>query len=163
MKLAALLVLSFALFAPLTVLAQSVMDAPPLGDDVGQLAGAVLTGVDKGEWGLVAAAGVVLLVLGVRKFGAQLFPSLAPILASKYAGPALAVVGSTAGAILTALMAGQGVTPGLILKAVFIGVTGIGIHSGAKNIAEARAAGKAAAAEIRTDEDAANTLRLPPA
>lgn len=145
-----LLFLAFLLI-PALVWAQSAVDPTA---DLATFARLLLEAVQSGRWGIVASLVVVGLVFLLRTYGAKLWPALG----GKVAPPVLAIVGSVAGAILTALVAGQPITAGLVLQALLVGFGGIGVFSAQKNILQARAAGKAAAAAVLTPAQAQSVL-----
>lgn len=122
--------------------------------DLATFAQLLLEAVQSGRWGIVASLVVVGIVFLLRTYGAKLWPALG----GKVAPPLLAVLGSVAGAILTALLAGQPITAGLVLQALLVGFGGIGVFSAQKNILEARAAGRAAAAGITDKAQVSSVL-----
>ena len=113
-------------------------DFEEIADDFKALAQALLDAVRAGNYGLAAAVVIVALVAFLRVYGARFWPPLG----SRVAGPILAVAGSMAGAVLTALAAGQPVTMGLVLSALMVGLASVGLFSGVKNVVQGqRAAG----------------------
>ena len=84
--------------------------------------------------GQFALAGAMLLVLGValaRRYGAKRFP----FLHTDAGGSLLTLAGSFGGAVATALMAGAGVTTGLLWTALGVAATASGGYTLIKRLA----------------------------
>lgn len=99
------------------------------------------------NWWLVAGLVVWLLVTLLRKYGANV-PFLAKFLSAGWSGPFLAAVFSAAGALLTAVFAGEAIT----LKALFsiLGAAAAAVYTQELQ----QKAREAAIAKIQTAEDA---------
>lgn len=93
-------------------------------DDVAAIASLVLTAVTRGNWAAVAALAVVLLVWAARRFGGGLWPWLL----TPRGGATLVLLWSIAGAMATALLAGQPLSLGLVLSALTTGAVATGIR-----------------------------------
>ena len=130
--------------------------AVPPGEDLGHLASTLIGAIQSGNWGIVVAAALVLLVSLVRRFGSKV-PFLQKPLSHPVVLWALPTVGSVAGAILTALASGTPLTVGLVLTAIMQGLAAVGLYVGAKKVGEARDAGNAAAG---ADADKAAALEV---
>lgn len=114
----------------------------------------VWQGVTQGHWGWVAAGAVVLIVYGIRKYGAYI-PKVGPYLATHpVIGLCLPFVVASLFAMLNAMMAGQPMSAALLaggdvaLKAI-VGYVGL------KKVGEARTFSVAAAADAIPDKEAA--------
>jgi acyl carrier protein len=151
----ALTLLTVLLF-PLAVLAQEVVVAPS-PDDLASFAQVTLDAVQHKNWGLLASLGVVVLVWALRKWGSVKIP----FLATDRGGAVLALVWGIAGAIATGLLAGAPLDLALLIKGLTVGVTAIGVFSGAKKLATATKAGEAAAAPVTDTAAAVKVLNGP--
>ena len=150
-----LVVIAVALTARLAF-AQDV--AAPPGEDLGHLASTLIGAIQSGNWGIVVAAALVLLVSLVRRFGSKV-PFLQKPLAHPVVLWALPTVGSVAGAILTALASGTPLTVGLVLTAIMQGLAAVGLYVGAKKVGEARDAGNTAATAVDDKAAALKALK----
>lgn len=128
-------------------------------EDPTQLAALLLEAIQSKNWALLAAVAVAALVAGVRHFARKAPGPLWTWTTTKWGGPLLAVLGSVAAAAVTALTAGQGVTLGLVVNAVVVGLLGTGVHSVQKNIRQAATAGKAASEAVSDKEAALAVLK----
>lgn len=133
----ALSLLPLLLLWPLFALAQA---APPNPDDGLALAQLFISAIQSGNALLALPVGVMLVLLVFRKFLLPNFEARWPWLADKRLTLALAVLGPMAAAVLTAVLAGQPITFGLIATALLAGLGGVGLWSGQKNWREAAAA-----------------------
>lgn len=86
------------------------------------LAQPIFKAIMSGQYIYAAAAALVFLVAAARKYGA---PKL-PFLGSKVGGALLAVVGSFAGAVATALAAGAALSWGMVTAAGSVAFTAVG-------------------------------------
>ena len=117
-------------------------------EDPTQIATLLLEAIQSKNWGLLAAGVVAGLVALVRYAAKTWSLPWMTWTTTRWGGPLLAVLASVAGAVITALTAGQAVTLGLIVSAVTVGVLGTGAHSVQKNLRQAATAGKEAAAAV---------------
>lgn len=127
MRRLSMLVLALSLVAaPLLAFADTTAPAVELTDDtdVPAIAGLVLAAVTTSNWAAVAALAVVLLVWAARRFGGNLWPWLL----TPRGGASLVLLWSIAGAIATALIAGQPLSLGLVLSALTTGAVATGIR-----------------------------------
>lgn len=134
--------------------------APSEDVDPMALARAVYEAVVSGQWWMAASIAVVLLVWAIRTWGARLFPKLAGALANPIVSFALPVLVSAAGAVTTSLIAGMPIQVAL-LAALKVAAGAVFAYVFARKLSEAKAAGEAASAEIKTSSDAAALLRGP--
>lgn len=101
----------FSLFA---VLLQAV---DPSTLDLASASKLLMDAIVNRNWWLVAGLAVWLLVTLVRQYGGAI-PFVGRFLAQKWSGPFLAALFSAAGALLTALLSGEGLTLKLIFAMV---------------------------------------------
>lgn len=113
--------------------------AVPLQDDAGQLARVLLESITAGNWGLVAAAAVVLVIWLVRRFGKSVFPASSKVLDHPVAAWALPSVAAMLGAVITSAVGGVPLSAGLFVKAALEGLAANGIFNGMKKAAEMKA------------------------
>ncbi|MCY1045618.1 hypothetical protein OV208_30160 [Corallococcus sp. bb12-1] len=144
-----LAVLSLCLVFPSIAFAQ-VATSPDPGN-VESFARLVLDAVTARNWALVASLAVVGLVYVLRRFAGAWWP----LLRTARAGAVLAVLVAVAGAVSNALIAGEGFTVALLLKALSIGLGAAGgftvmktLVFGDAQVEAAEKAGEAAAGEI---------------
>jgi hypothetical protein len=128
----------------------------PVQDNPAALAQFILDAIAGKQWWVVASAGVLLITWAVRNFGVKLFPKLAAFLHEPVVSWALPSVLSLIAGVTLALTSGKPIVIvdliGEVLKVAF---GAIAMYVGAKKIAEARAEGKAAAAQAVTDKQSA--------
>lgn len=108
----------------------------------------LLRAIGAGQHALAVVVAVLGLTIVVRRFGGRLpwiGPRIAPWLATPVGAITVAVVGSVAGALATAFMAGEALSVALILRALMVAVVAL-LPSAAVSRADAK--GKAAAAEV---------------
>ncbi len=125
------------------------------------LAAEMYRAIVSGQWWMAASVAVVFLVWILRKFGARIFPKLQPALANPVVSFALPTLAAMAGAVTTSLASGMPIKPAL-LAGLKVALGAVFAYVGMKKVDEARTAGKEAAAEIKTDSDASNILRIGP-
>lgn len=121
-----------------------------MDDQIGEIAKLVMGAVTRGEWALVAVLSVLLLVMGVRRFGGKLWP----LLEHPKVAPVVSTIGSAAGAIGTAVLAGAPISWGLIAQGLIMGLAASGTWSAMKTWAEKPP-------EIKTAEHAMRVIRGP--
>ena len=140
-----LLGLAYAAFAQPEVLADPAANI----DGVAKI---ILDAIANKNYALLAAVAVPVLTWAVRKFAGNRFP----FLKTKLGGILLPLLGSTAGAIGTALAAGQAVSIPLVVKALAVGITASGAWSIWKNALEhmddRKAADAGAAAAVKPED-----------
>lgn len=134
--------------------------------DVTHLAQQLLAGITSGNWWLVAAVGVLLLVAALRSGAARkLLPAKAaelldhPVVA--FSMPLLTALGL---GLATAAVAGPVTAPVLVavvLGALKVSMGAITTYVGAKKLAEARADAKEKSAAVDTKTEAVAELRGP--
>lgn len=90
--------------------------------DIFVLAKQIFDAVMGGQWTLVAALALMLVVFALRKFGAARLPWLA----SDAGGAVAVLLTSVLGAVATALTAGEVLSPALLLKALQVGFAAAG-------------------------------------
>ena len=117
-----------------------------LPPDEGSAAKDLFDAVVNGNWWLVAGLGVWLMVTLVRKYGPAL-PFLAKFFEASWSGPLLAAMFAAAGALITALMAGEGFS----LKLLF---AVLGAAASAVFTQEVQQKAREAAGSINTAEQA---------
>lgn len=150
------------LFAIRLALFGQAPDAPPapLIDDPSVVAAfdTLWNGVVHGQLGPVLAfAAVIVLTWAVRTFGERIpgiGPKLAPWLQHPIVAWALPLIGSTAFAGMTALLAGKPI--GVALKTAFgVAAAAVWAYVGGKKVLEARALAAAKAESALLDKNAA--------
>lgn len=98
--------------------------------DLLAVAGQVYTAVMAGQWALVAALALVLVVFVLRKF----VSGKVPFLASDAGGIMLAFVGSLGGAFATAFAAGESFSWSLAFKAAQVAFLAMGGYAALKKL-----------------------------
>jgi len=97
-------------------------------DDLGDIAKSLFGAIKDGKWALVAMLGLVLLVGGIRRAAkADRFAWL-NWARSKWAGWGILFVGSAAGAIATAQLAGAELSLKLALPIIMVALSGSGLY-----------------------------------
>lgn len=120
---------------PLVLLALLVLVSPALAaagppDPVLDLARVIYDGVMSGQYFAAAAGALVLAVSLARRFGAPLVPWLA----TDAGGAVLSLGGSLGGSLLTAALAGEAVSLGLIWTAAVVAFFASGGYSTVKRL-----------------------------
>lgn len=134
----------------------------------------LLGAVTKGDWEVVAAAALVVLVAVIRVYGRKIqeaLPDENPVdkgltwlFSSTWGGWALNITTAVAGAFATALLAGAPITWGLVQTALLTALSGAALWELVKDILAAVAArkaaeaGTAAAAKITTTAAAVKAI-----
>lgn len=150
------------LFASALAFAQEPAAAPVLlQDDFAQLARVLLESITAGNWGLVAAAAVVLVIYLVRRFGKAVWPASSKVLDQPVVAWALPSVAAVLAAIISAMVGGVPISVGLVLKATLEGLAANGLFVGAKKVAEAKAAGQVAADAVDSPKAAIDAFNKP--
>ena len=130
-----------------------------LSDDPAQQAQMIIDAIAHKQWWMVASVGVLFVTWAIRNPLASLSPKLQAALQNPIVSWALPTVVATAGAVTTTLVAGQPLNFGTLAPEILkVAFGAIGLYMGAKKVAEARAAGAAAAAEVKTTGDAIKVL-----
>lgn len=96
--------------------------------DPAALAAEILRALGSGEYALSLVVAVLAATIVVRRYGARipwLGPRIGPWLATPVGAVTVAVVGSVAGALGTALLAGEPFSAGLILRALGVAVVAL--------------------------------------
>ena len=129
------------------------LQLPDVQADPGGFAQFLLNAIMSKQWGLFGAVLVTGLVTVIKIWGPKLpliGGALEKFLGFTWAPILLAVVGSVAGALGTALLAGGPISAGLVLQAILVGLGGVGVFEAQK---AARAKGEAASGQLKTAED----------
>lgn len=129
-------------------------------DDPKALLQMLLDAVMHKNYALVASVFVMLNVLAFRKGAVPLIVKLFPklgFLQNKVVTVLVALLSPVVGALITALVAGQPFTVGLVLSALMSGLAGVGLFSAGKNIAEGVGL-KAEKVPERSDEEALKVI-----
>lgn len=136
---------------------EPIIDNP----DVVGAAKAIFDGIANKNWFVVAFGLVILLVMGIRFFGAKISPKLGTFLNHPVVAFSLPSAVSTLGAVMLALLAGQPMSAAL--SAGFkVASAAVLAYVGYKKVQEARSDAKAASEAAVTDKAAAlNVLRGP--
>lgn len=116
--------------------------------------------VTEGGFWPAAGVAVMLLVFVLRVMGAKLSPRLAALLDDPLVKLSLPFVVAAAAGFANAFLVG-GSLKSALFAALKVAMAAILAYVGSKQIAEARAAGKAAAEGIADDKSAAAVLRGP--
>jgi hypothetical protein len=127
--------------------------------DLQQLAALAYQAVVQGHWWMLAAVLVLALVWALRQYGRR-WAKLQPALDHPVVAWLLPVVVASLAALVLALASGEAVGAAL-LAALKVGAGAVFAFVGAKKIDEARKLGQAAAAEVKTPEDALKVLGGP--
>lgn len=150
-------------FAARLAVAQDVAPAPAAGPDpLVQLLVDLIAKIRGGHYGVAVAMGIVGVTQVVRRFGAKI-PFLKKPLENPIVLWALPTAGSLAAMVITTLTAGVPIDLGMIVTAIMEGLTAVGLYVGMKKIAEAKEAGKTAAAAVETKPEALAELAKTPA
>lgn len=131
----------------------ALLQLPDLAVDPAAFSQFLLNAIMSKQWGLFAAVLVTGLVAATRLWGPRLplvGSALGKFLATSWGPLVLAVGGSVAGALGTALLSGSPVTVGLVLQALLIGLGGTGVFEAQK---QARQAAAAATGKLQSAED----------
>jgi len=159
--LAALLIWAVVLFLSRAAFAQDVAPAPAGPDPLVQLLVDLIAKIRGGHYGVAVAMGIVGVTQAVRRFGSKI-PFLKKPLENPIVLWALPTAGSLAAMVVTSLTAGVPIDVGMIVMAVMEGLTAVGLYVGMKKIAEAKEAGKTAAAAVDTKPEALGELAKTP-
>lgn len=161
--LAALFVWLVVLFVSCAAFAQDVAPVPAAGPDpLVQVVVDLIAYVRSGHYGLAIALAIVGVTQAVRRFGSKI-PFLKKPLENPIVLWALPTAGSLAAMAITTLTAGVPIDVGMIVMAIMEGLAAVGLYVGMKKIAEAKEAGKTAAAAVDTKPEALAVLSPVPA
>jgi len=127
----------------------------------------LLAAITQGDWEVVAAAALVVLVAVIRVYGRKIqdaLPDENPVdkgltwlFSSTWGGWALNITTAVAGAFATALLAGAPITWGLVQTALLTALSGAALWELVKDILAAVAARKAADAGKAAADKITNT------
>lgn len=99
-------------------------------EDIGYMAEVMWKGVTTGNWWMVAAAALVLIVIFVRRsLGKRI-----PWIATDRGGVLLALVGGTAFGVAVALAGGEAIALSIVLTAAKVAFVGIGGFSALRKL-----------------------------
>lgn len=127
-----------------------------LTDDPAKLAQILIDGVAAGNWWLIVAPALTLLIWAVRTYGPKLFPKAEGFLTHPVVSFALPVVIAILGGLITAAIAGPmsgAIVLGIVLAGLKVAAGSITTYVGAKKVAEAREAKAEAKAQAETKVD----------
>lgn len=125
-------------------------------DDPAQLAQLLIDGIAHGNWWLIAAPALTLLIWALRKYGPKFFPKSEAFLTHPVVSFLLPVVVAVLGGIITAAVAGPvsgTVVLGVVLASLKVSAGSITAYVGAKKVGEARDAKEEAKAAEQAKVD----------